>query len=220
MGIGRKDFIVQMSVALTGLAISPLSAVAINDDFYVNKRLGMLFRKPHHWGYVGVADFEKLKEKQIINNEFDNSEIDLWQTLGEPACLITKYYEDRPENFGVFSPTIQVFVNHKSEFSDMEYSSFKEFIKISRTGVSMMLKDFKIQEEKEPYLKNGNYFFEYSATYLFEHSEIKGPLEVNLNVIIVEHNNFYYYFNFHDSPAQGQTATNEFDEFKKSLRLI
>ena len=180
----------------------------------------MLFRKPNDWGYVGLADFEKLQEKQIINNEFEISENDIWQALGEPACLITKYHQDLPEYTGIFSPTIQVFVNHKSEFEDMEYDSFEQFISISRFGVSTILKDFEVYEEKEPELKEGNYFYEYTATYQFEHHEIKGLLEVNLNVIIVEHNNFYYYFNFHDSPAQGQTATNEFEEFKKSLRLV
>lgn len=53
-----------------------------------------------------------------------------------------------------------------------------------------------------------------------EHIELSQPLEVNLNVIIVEHNNFYYYINFHDCPKQGQTATDEFGYFKKSLRMI
>ena len=46
MGIGRREFLRLTSIALTGLAIDPLKAVAINDNIYVNKKLGILFEKP------------------------------------------------------------------------------------------------------------------------------------------------------------------------------
>ena len=46
MGIGRRQFIELSSLALAGLTVDPLNAVAINDTVYVNKKLGILFHKP------------------------------------------------------------------------------------------------------------------------------------------------------------------------------
>ncbi len=46
MGIGRREFLRLTGLALAGLAIDPLKAVAINDNIYVNKKLGILFKKP------------------------------------------------------------------------------------------------------------------------------------------------------------------------------
>ena len=46
MGIGRREFLRLTSIALVGLATDPLKAVAVNDNVYVNKKLGILFHKP------------------------------------------------------------------------------------------------------------------------------------------------------------------------------
>lgn len=220
MGVGRREFMKMMSVAMAGLAISPTTAVAINEDYYINKKLGIIFQKPKGWGYIALADFSDLKEKQILSNIPEEEHEELWETLGGPACMITKYYEDKPEYKGLFSPTIQFFVNHKSEFEDLEYETFEEFISLSSDGMKNILKDFEVMNEKSPYLIEGCLFYEYYAKYTFEHVELTKPIAVNLNVIIIEHNNFYYYINFHDCPEQNQIATEEFRHFKKSLRMI
>lgn len=205
---------------MAGLAISPKTAVAINEDYYINKRLGVIFQKPKGWGYVALADFSDLKDKQIISNVDDDEQDELWESIGGPACMITKYFEDKPEYKGVFSPTIQFFVNHKSEVEDIKYDTFEELIEQSRMGMTYILKDFEVIREETPYTVEGCLFYEYYATYTFEHIELSAPVTVHLNVIIVEHNNYYYYINFHDCPEQNQTATEEFRAFKQSLRMI
>jgi hypothetical protein len=220
MGVGRRDFLKMMSVAMAGLTISPQAAVAINEDYYINKKLGIIFEKPQGWGYVALADFGMLKDKQIVSNIPDEERNELWETIGGPACLITKYYQDKPEYRGVFSPTIQFFVNHKSEIEGVHYENFEDLIHQSRAGMAHILKDFEVLEEKEPYTVNGCLFYEYDGKYIFEHVELDGPLEVRLNVVIVEHNNYYYYINMHDCPKQNETAQEEFRYFKKSLRMI
>ncbi len=51
---------------MTGLIFDPLKAVAVNDNAYVNKKLGILFYKPQDWGFIAVKDFvELLKSEQI-----------------------------------------------------------------------------------------------------------------------------------------------------------
>ncbi|MDG1333957.1 MAG: hypothetical protein P8P74_16590 [Crocinitomicaceae bacterium] len=97
MGIGRRKFLKLTSLALAGASVSPVSAVATNDNYYINKRLGVLFQKPKNWGYVALADFGELKDKQIISNVSEEDQDELYELMGGPACIITKYYQDKPE---------------------------------------------------------------------------------------------------------------------------
>ena len=220
MGLGRREFVRLMSVAMAGIVVDPLAVVSVNDNFYINRKLGLMFEKPQDWGFIHIQDFGELKEKQILSNIEPEEKDEFWEVIGGPACMFTKYHEETPENKGLFSPTVQFFVNHKSEFDDMQYDSFEEFIELSKGSVSEILKNFKIVEKKRPYERDGCKFYEYFATYDFEHVELNGTLEVNLNVLIAEHNNYYYFINLHDSQAQKQIATNEFRDFKQSLKLI
>lgn len=220
MGIGRRQFMKLSSLALVGLSIDPLNAVVVNDDVYVNKKLGILFHKPKNWGFIAVKDFGKLKSEQIIGEGFEDSQEEIWEELGEPICVVTKYYEDKPENKGVFSPTITVNITPKEELEGIGHQNFEELMQLSELGTSMILKDFKVIHKHEPYIISNCKFYEYEAEYLFEHVELNEPLKVELNVLKAEHNGFYYDFNCHQSKAQNQLAGKEFEKFKKSIKLI
>lgn len=143
-----------------------------------------------------------------------------FEELGDPICVATKYYQDKPEHKGVFSPTITVNITPKEELEDLGYETFEELMEMSQFGVSTLLKDFKVLKRHEPYFISGCKFYEYDAEYLFEHIEHRKPLKVELKVLKAEHNGFYYDFNCHQSKIQNQYADREFEEFKKSIRLI
>lgn len=220
MGIGRRQFIKLSSLALAGMTIDPLNAVAINDNVYVNKKLGILFNKPENWGFIAVKDFGKIKSEQIIGEWLEDSTEEIWKELGDPICIATKYYEDKPEYKGVFSPTITLNITPKEELEDIGHETFEELMEMSEFGTSMILKDFKVIKKYEPYFISNCKFYEYDAEYLFEHIEISEPLKVELKVLKAEHNGFYYDFNCHQSKTQNQLANIEFEEFKKSIKLI
>lgn len=220
MGIGRRQLIKLSSLALAGLTVDPLNAVAINDNVYVNKKLGILFHKPKNWGFISVKDFGKIKSEQIIGEGLEDSQEEIWEELGDPICIATKYYEDKPEYKGVFSPTITLNITPKEELEDLGHETFEELMEMSEFGTSMILKDFKVIKKYDPYFISKCKFYEYDAEYLFEHIEINEPLKVELKVLKAEHNGFYYDFNCHQSKAQNQLANIEFEEFKKSIKLI
>ncbi|MBN7817353.1 hypothetical protein [Algoriphagus pacificus] len=220
MGIGRRQFLKLSSLALTGLTVDPLNAVAINDRVYVNKKLGILFHIPKEWGFIAVKDFGKIKSDQIIGEGLEDTQEEIWEELGDPICIATKYYEDKPEHTGVFSPTITLNITAKEELDYLGHESFEELLEMSEHGTSMILKGFKVIKKYEPYYISNCKFYEFDAEYLFEHVEINGPLKVELKVLKTEHNGFYYDFNCHQSKAQNQLANIEFDEFKKSIKLI
>ena len=220
MGIGRRNFLKLTSLALTGIAVNPLQSVIINDDVYINKKLGILFYKPIGWGYIAVKDFGKLRDSQILNNDWDDEKDEVYENLGEPICIVTKYHEDRPENIGRFSPTITLNITHKSELEDLEFENFEELMELSLAGVSNLLNDFKVIKKHEIYEISGCKFYEYDAEYMFEHIELTKPLKVELKVLKAEHNDYYYDFNCHQSSEQNQLANFEFEKFKKSIKLI
>lgn len=220
MGIGRREFLRLTGLALAGLAIDPLKAVAINENIYVNKKLGILFEKPSDWGFVAVKDFGKIKNEQVIGAGLDETAEEIWEELGDPICITTKYFQDKPEYKGIFSPTITLNITPKQELEYLGHETFEELMEMSAYGTSMILKDFRVIKKYEPYLISNCKFNEYDAEYLFEHTEIIEPLKVELKVLKTEHNGFYYDFNCHQSKTQKQFADKEFEEFKKTIKLI
>lgn len=140
--------------------------------------------------------------------------------MGDPICFVTKYYPDTPESKGIFSPTITLNITPKTELEYLGFESFKEVMEMSALGVSLVFKDFSIVKKYEPYFISNCMFYEFDATYLFEHIDISEPLPVELKVLKAEHNGFYYDFNCHQSSAQQQTAGREFEAFKKTIKLI
>ncbi|WP_132051678.1 hypothetical protein [Pseudocnuella soli] len=220
MGVGRKEFLRLSGLALAGVAVAPLNAVVINDNAYVNKKLGILFYKPQDWGFVSVKEFGKIKSEQIIGEGLDQTVDEIWEDLGDPVCVATKYYQDLPENKYLFSPTITFNATPKAEIDELGFETFEELIGMSEYGVSKILKKFRVTKRYDPYLISGCKIYEFDAEYLFEHINFKKPIKVELKTLKAEHNGFYYDFNCHQSKAQNQLADKEFDYFKKSIRLI
>lgn len=220
MGIGRREFIKLTSIALAGLAVSPLQAVVTNNNVYINKKLGILFHKPSNWGFVSVKDFGMLKEQQILADDFDFIKQAVYNDLGDPIVIATKYFKNNDKNLGVFSPTITLNINPKSELEHLGYENFEELINWSEDGISRILKGFNVLKRYDPTIISGSKFYEFDAEYLFEHVDITEPLKVELKTLRTEHNGFYYDFNCHQSSAQNQTADREFEHFIESIKLI
>jgi len=187
---------------------------------YLNRQLGIMFHKPGDWGFIKVKNFERLRNEQILGNGFEEIKDEVWEELGSPIIVITKYFDDKPEHKGVFSPTITLNITPKDGVEDYGIESFEELIESSLMGTSRLLKDFKLIQQYEPYTISGCKFYEIDATYTFEHIEMKAPVKVELKALKAEHNGFYYDFNMHQSQEQNQLAAREFKQFKDSIKLI
>jgi len=220
MGIGRREFLRLTGLALMGSAFDPLKSVVINDNAYINKKLGILFYKPNNWGFIKIKDFGRLKAEQFMGTGLEESPEEIWEEIGDPVCIATKYFEDTDKNKGIFSPTITLNVTPKTELNELEHYSFEEIIELSHYGISQLLKDFKVIKTYKPYYISNCKFYETDSEYMFEHVDLVGQLKVELKSLTAIHNGFYYDFNFHQSISQNQTAHKEFDEFKKSIKLI
>lgn len=219
LGVGRREFLRLAGLALAGLVVDPRKAVAVNNNYYVNKKFGIMLEKPESWGFVAVKDYGRLLDEQILSDGFGVSKDDVRDILGEPAFIITKYWQDMPDYKGKFSPTISAFINHKSEL-DFEYDSFEELIDLSGIGTSAILRDFEEIGVEGPLRISGCRSYIRKATYSFEHVDLVAAIKTNLKVVIIEHNDFYYYINMHDSNEVYENAQKEFDRTIKSIRLV
>ncbi len=218
MGIGRRQFLQLSSLALAHVVVDPFQAVVTNESLYLNRQLGILFYKPKDWGFIKVKDFKNLQNKQILGNGFEEIKDEVYDELGQPILIVTKYFEDKPQYKNTFSPTITLHITPKEEFE--EFENFEEVMEMSAYGTSMILKDFEVRRRYEPYTISGCKIYEYDSTYTFEHIDLEKPTKVELKVLKAEHNGFYYDFNLHQSQEQNQTAIEEFNDFKNSIKLI
>lgn len=220
MGIGRREFLRLCGVAVAGISVNPLQATVTAKDVYLNKKLGILFRKPSEWGFLSVKDFGKLKDEQILGNGWNEYKDELWDDLGSPICVATKYPQDGFEYRGVFSPTLTLQITPKEELEDLALQDFEEVIRQSAIGTAQFLSKFRVLTQAEPIQISGSIFYEIHAEYLFEHKELEIPVMAELKALKTEHGGFYYDFNWHQCSIQNQTADEEFEEFKRSIRLI
>ncbi len=144
MGLVTSHFLKLAGLALAGLSIDPLQAVVTHNNLYLNRQLGLMFDKPEGWGFIKVKEFDKLKNEQILGNGFEEIKDQVWEEIGSPVIVVTKYFEDKPELKGVFSPTITMNITPKEELEEYNITSFEETIVPSAYGASMLLNDFEV----------------------------------------------------------------------------
>ena len=219
MGLRLRKFLQLIKNPFVGL-INPLRAVSIQGDAYSNKKLGIYFEKPAGWEFVGVKEFGNIRDAQILENGWEDKKEEVWEELGDPICLATKYDQDLPENHGVFSPTVTLHVTHRSELGDVEFDSFEELIELTACGTAHLLKDFRIVKRYPIFFQSGCQFYEHDVEYLFEHIDLPKPIPAEIKVIKIEHNNLYYDFNCHQCKFQGEVAEREIEKLKKSIKLF
>jgi hypothetical protein len=107
MELDRRRFLRILGATGASAALSPLSAIAIDQDLYSNSRLGFSLYKPRGWYFNSVRDFKRITERQEKDLARPELQRELLEIGGYPILVITKY-EDRDEPDRL-SPNIQVY---------------------------------------------------------------------------------------------------------------
>src|SRR5262245_58589099 len=144
MGLGRREFIKLLGLALAGSTIDPLRAIAINQNYYVNKKFGIILEKPNNWDFVSLKDFGKLKEAQLLSDDYEPIKDEVWEVLTDPIVSIAKYSQNDDRFNCKLSPAIHIWINHKTEIEPHTYDSFQELAEKSFIGVQQIFKDFEV----------------------------------------------------------------------------
>ena len=225
MGIGRRNFLKYLSIAMVGFKINPLQAIAINSDYYINKQFGFLLTKPKGWDFVSVKDFGKLKTDQTLAEEFEANKDEVWEELGDPVLVIAKYGLDKPEYNDKFSSAITVFINHKNDiielYEDEDINGdFEKIVGMIAFGSERLFKDYKTTKNITPYVLSDCSGFESVWTCTFESSEHQKSWHCQTWTIIIEKGDYIYSFNMIDSEQAGEIEEKIFKEFVSAIKII
>ena len=71
MGIGRREFLQLFGVGIAA-ARNPAAAIAILDDQYINRRLGIAFEKPNGWVFANVKQMADVKAGQVLDLDVES----------------------------------------------------------------------------------------------------------------------------------------------------
>ncbi len=225
MGLGRRKFLEYMSIALAGLSIDPLKSIAVNSDNYVNKKFGFLLTKPKSWDFVSIKDFGKLKNDQLLSDDFEPNKDDVWQELGDPVLVIAKYGLDKSEYSDKFSPAITVFINHKNDIIDLyedEYiqGDLEKIVGMVAYGSSRIFKDYTTIRNISPYNLSGCNGYDSEWTWTFESIEHKKNWHCKTWSIMVEKGDYIYSFNMIDSAQAGEIEDQNFKNFVETIKIV
>ena len=214
MGIGRREFLKFTSLALAGALIDPGQLIFANGDYYVNKELGLGFRKPKVWEFEALSGFPYLDRRQILSNlDEDESQALIEDHMDTLVAAMTKY----SDAIGKFGPCITIyrnFVDYKIHKSDM-VGMAEEWMQ----DMSLALRDYEYIDLPKNIMVSNCKAMRLKGRYIFEQIRIK-PTLIEDEIIGIEHQDSFYTIHLYDSPHTGEVAHKEFDIFKRSLHLI
>jgi len=213
MGIGRREFLKLMGVALAGLSIDPLEAIAVNEDYYINKKLGIALEKPNNWYFISIKSFEKMKNEQILPIEDKALEVEIREMMDDPILLIAKYPVEMQQD--IFSPAIAIHLEHfileEDTLLDTSYKAAK--------GFKLFLTDYNLIEDPKPLQLSKCDSVEMNARFTYTHKRLQ-PTPVEVRTYLIYQNPILYTLHMFDSEFLNDTTQEEFDFFITHFKLI
>lgn len=220
MGVGRRNFLKITSTALAGLAINPLQAVVTQNNFYVNKILGLSFYRPQDWYFINVKDFGELKEKTVLSDEWEEFKDIVWESTGEPICLIAKYDQNNPMNHGKYSPSIAVWAEKKSDYEEMDIHTVEDYANSWTLNRIQYIQDPNVIKSEDVKVISGMKSVQYDCDFIAEHQDLPNSYRALCRMIYVEHGDYFYCFDLTDSIEAGETSVSEFKLFTEKINMI
>lgn len=180
MPTSRREFLKLLGAAASAGALSPLSAIAIDVDRYVNDRLRIRLSKPPGWRFLSIQDFRRWNDE--LSDAMEDKELfeQLRELSGEP---ILQAADLRVADDDVTS-SLAVYANPPVH---LQGASFVEYVERCVPGVSRHLPAFEMREPPSAHSISGfpavrfRYTYEirrtdrppttYHANYLFAHTD-------------------------------------------------
>lgn len=199
-----------VAAAAASAAVSPLQAVIIDDDLYINQRLGLSFRKPQGWHYVSIKTFKSLRDEYALasHNEVLNDEMRDWAL---PIVSITKYpLHDRP------GPSIVIYVERNELEAGETLLSVMPMIQDYQSG---LLLDYEREGNYRAGWISGCESVEYFSRFFYER-RMQPAVPVRNRSLCSVRAPVMYTMQMMDIPDRNITAQREFDEFVRSIIYI
>ncbi len=224
MGIGRRDFLRLFAGTIATLATAPSSAVAIVDDQYINRKLGIAFRKPQGWTFADVKAMGEVKAGQILDLNDPDLARELLKSAEDPVVVFSKAgISPRADRF---TPGVTIFLDRFDSWGGFQPSEgFPiDVPPLENAGADIescgaMLKEFRVTSPPQAVLLSKCDAAEYTASFVFEHENMR-PTRVRMRTLTVYQRPAFYTVRMYDSPYAGSDMTFDFTSFVESIKVL
>ena len=207
-GVGRRDFLKIFGGSIAAAASNPLSAVVVDDDVYVNRKLGLAFSKPADWSYTSLRAFRELRNDYELATS-DPVLVADFEEGGMPLAIIS----ERSLRWEV-SGSITVYVEPLDlEPTDSVGSVLPGLIEYNRE----ILRGFEIVEQPKLHKLSNVDSVEYVAEFFYDR-KWRRPILCRNRSVYSFRAPFIYTFHMMDMPSKGIDRGVEFDAFVESIR--
>jgi hypothetical protein len=218
MGIGRREFLRRFGAGIAAAANST-AAIAIADNRYINRRLGIAFEKPPEWVFSDVKQMADVKAGQIL--DFDDPELSrlIVETIEVPILTISQ--ETISADSDRFTPGVAVNLDRftPEEASLPDALSPVESLEFDSEACADIFKDFRSISPVTPSSISACDAAQYDATFIFEHKKMS-PVPVRMKTLVIDQLTAFYTIRMFDSPHLGGTLVFDYSPFIASIRMV
>lgn len=221
MGIGRREFMRLFGGTLASITADPSSAVAILDDLYVNRKLGIAFRKPFGWSFADVMEMGRVQAGQILDLEDTELARQLVESKERPILTISK--DTLSAKAKRFTPGVTIFLDRFDELdAALPGAELKlppiENLNQDIESCRLILKDFRIVSDPVPRRVSECDAAEYHASFVFEHENMR-PTEVRMRSLVICQGPKFYTLRMYDSLDEPDCRF-DYGPFVDSVRMV
>jgi hypothetical protein len=221
MGIGRREFLRLFGAALATLVRPASPAVALLGDLYINRKLGIAFRKPLGWHFGNVKEMGEVKNGQLLDLEDPGLARDLVQETELPLLSISR--EPISASSRTFTPGVNIYLDRfladetrPPEVADDPLQTTEH----DAEDCAEILKEFRMLSHPVPARVAGCPSAEYTASFLFEHTNLPQPVRVRMRTLLVVQIPAWYTLRMYDSPYLGGKDAFDYSEFVNSIQVV
>lgn len=219
MGIGRREFLRIFGSTLAGVCVAPSLAVVIrDDDLYINRKLGLAFRKPAGWHFASVQQMGECLRGEMLDLE-DRALIEKIKADTElPLVAISQEPVEASSNR--FTPGITMYLDrYSAESSDGKpRATPAEVICRDIEGLASVLRRFQITAAPKRIMLSECEAHEYTSTYLFEHVGLSAPEPIRMRSILIVQEPAWYTLRLYDSFQTPKEV--DYSAFLNGIRVL
>ena len=192
------------------IALSPLSAISLEDSVYRNDRLRFAIEKPRRWHFLSVRDFVQ----SVSDREAAMADPGLIQELremsGNPILVMTKY----PVTHNGFVPTVEVYANAAS----LEpFGTYEELCLAAANGLESHHQDYEVEQPTRFVDLCGFKAGEFVARFK---QEGEGRLwTIRMQSVLVHARTTEFCINLMGEPSGREAAHDDLQQIRKSIHL-
>ena len=217
MGIGRREFLKFVGMALAGTSIDPATRVFAQGDYFVNQALGLGFIKPAGWMIEAFEDFSHIIEGTIYTDPKVQGAVAA--DSHKLVAVVSKYGSTSKAGYPErFTPAVAIHV--ESATDNEELGGLESLMRDAEVLFQRILEDFEMLQNVEALSISKCRAYRFKARFHFRHRKLE-PMPVDMVFYVIDAaNGRHYTVQGMDSPYIGEGAQRELDRFFSSLRLV